>query len=129
MSKIYSEINEGELNFDKSLYYLSLAEEIVPNFCDLHYRFVLFYVRTHNLNVLKFLKMIYKGIICGYTTNDSLALFQAYWSQVLSDLVRSKEGRIRYEKYFKLIQEAIEKEGRGERKKRRKKWVTKKSRK
>ena len=62
---------------------------------------------------LKFEERITKGILCPFTMVGSHSLFQQYWKVMLSDSYANNPlggdgARERYQKYYQIIQNAIE---------------------
>jgi len=131
ISKLYSgglSPNEEDIDLDKALLYLETAEEIDDEFCDLHYQFALVFFRQGKY--VEFEERIVNGVLCPFTMDGSYRLFQQYWRAVLEesggsshsggtrsvgvndDGHRNSDAQIRYKKYVKIIQDAIQEEER-----------------
>ncbi len=112
-SKLYSGLDPQLYDLDKALSYISKAEEIDGDYCDVNYQFAYIYFQQEEY--LKFEERITKGILCPFTMVGSHSLFQQYWKVVLDDSnthnpLGGKGAMRRYQKHIQIIQKAIEEE-------------------
>lgn len=95
------------VDLDVAKYHLELAEEIDPDYCDVHFQVAQLYVLQNKGN-LDFEERLVKGILCPTTMYGAHSLFQQYWSQTLSG--ENPAARKRYQQHMNVIQEAIDNE-------------------
>ncbi len=118
ISKIHSGLVGGEeflfknrehkVNLDVAKYHLELAEEIDPQYCDVHFQVAQLLV-LQNKGGLEFEDRLTKGILCPMSMHGAHALFQQYWSKTLGD-GGNPSARKRYQKHVGVIQDAIDRE-------------------
>jgi len=111
MSKIHSGLLPDALDLPLALDYLGAAEEIDPEFCDVHYQFALAYVRVGRYEEME--GRVVKAVLCPFTMQQAYTLYRQYWEAVLKE-DRDGNGMVRYEGYQKILKEAVEESTRKE---------------
>ena len=96
---------------------LSIAEEIDPDFCDLHWQVGQFIFKRIQLvghsashsDILNFEERLTKAVLCPFTSNAAQPIFRQYW-QTVTKGGQDKDSLLRYNQAMQIIQEAIEDE-------------------
>jgi len=118
MSKIYSGLYPEKTNITHALLLISRAEEIDPDFCDVHWQFaqIMFqnlqkgFFFSHpddprNLDRFEeFEDRLTSSVMCSHSANSAITLFQTYWKLLTKD---SNRAKLRYERQLQRIQDKI----------------------
>jgi len=122
LSKLYSglmsdEFSAYDIDFVKAMHLLRKAEDIDPDYCDVHYQVSQLLVKQSQVegqekfDMLEFEDRIRKSVLCPFTMVGAYDLFQRYWMRVLqSPASRSSDARARYEYHHGIIEDAIRRE-------------------
>ena len=112
VSKIYSGLYPEHYNLTRSRYHLQRAEEIDPDYCDVHQQFAHVAIQEHGFE--EFEDRLSKALLCPFTMGGSLGLWQNYWKIALDPAQQSPKSvqaaRKRYQSYMAVINQAIEKD-------------------
>lgn len=117
-SKIYSGLYPEKTDYARARLLISRAEEIDPDFCDVHWQFAQLMFRdlqtgsyfTHpddpeNLDKLEeFEDRLTSSVICRHSGKGAISLFQHYWKIMTKS---SNNAQLRYQRHFKSIQEEM----------------------
>jgi hypothetical protein len=108
VSKVYSGLVSELFDLNRSLSHLEKAEEIDPTYCDVHQQFAHVYIQQQNL--LEFEERLAKAILCPFSMAGASEMWRRYWPVVLQDPSAAGEGKIRMDRYQKLIERAVARE-------------------
>ena len=114
MGKVFmSGLFDETKDLNKALYHVQLAEEIDPDFCDVHYQFSHIYALEGKY--FEFEDRITKAVLCQFTMQGAHNMFQQYWGSTLNDPAQVEKGaKERYGVQLKIIQDAIAREAENE---------------
>jgi hypothetical protein len=112
-SKIYSGLYPKLLNLKKSRHHLEIAQEIDPDFCDLHQQFA--HVAIQQGKYLEYEEELTQAVLCGFTMQGALEMWKRYWEVSINNAqsaTAKMDVKARQDKYSRIIQEAVERETR-----------------
>jgi hypothetical protein len=109
-SKIYSGLYSDLLNLTKSKWHLKQAEEIDPDYCDVHHQFA--HVAAQEDDIFEFEERLTKSLLCPFTMTGGLPLWESYWPMALDP---NRQGPMvaaaaqkRYNTFATIINTAIQ---------------------
>jgi len=109
ISKLYSGLDPDKVDLALALDYIEKAEKNSPEYCDVHFQYAHVLIQQHKY--LEFEDRITKGVLCPFTMYNSYSLMKRYWTSVLQDPRQGNDdAKKRYQKYNKIIEDAIRKE-------------------
>lgn len=112
MSKIYSGLDPAKYNLTQARWHIEQAENIDPDFCDVHQQFALLAVKEDNFADLE--KRLVLSLQCQFTMGGALPIWQQYWEINLNPLTHQPDAvaanKKRYESYIVELNAVMERE-------------------
>jgi len=90
ISKIYSGLYPDKLDLDKAKEYLEKAEKIDPDYCDIHQQVAM--ILFQEKKYLEFEERLTNSVICPFSLNWGLPMFQQYWDAVTKETMPNFGG-------------------------------------
>jgi len=109
ISKIFSGLYPDKFDLKKSRYHLTQAEKYDKDFCDVHLQFA--HVAVQENKHLEFEERVTNALMCPFTTNSALNMWNQYWPMVLDPKLDPKVVQVaqaRQAKYIERYQAAAE---------------------
>mmetsp|Transcript_56886 Transcript_56886/g.66492 ORF Transcript_56886/g.66492 Transcript_56886/m.66492 type:complete len:602 (+) Transcript_56886:55-1860(+) len=105
ISKIYSGLYPEKLDMELAKTYIEKAEEIDPEYCDIHWQWAQLLFRQQRY--LEFEGRLTKAVTCPFTTGGAYPLFEQYWGMVTQDPNHGAAAVKRRAEYVTIIQAAV----------------------